>query len=241
MTRRSFAIRHLKFAPPGEEAASKYLLHWETGDLYRAPESFPRISTAQLFGTEGPLELEIGCGTGEFLCTLAANNPSRYFVGIDISLKAIYIAVENAHSHGLNDIKFVKAAVQFIYPLLVPGSLDAIYIHFPDPCLHPKYRKRRIFNRDFLDIAFRALADRGLISVVTDKPVLFWDLLAIIEEDSRYEKTHAERYLTGFDPGVKSRYQSIWEKHGTEPLRFEVRKQAEVAANAPGDSIAGIK
>jgi tRNA (guanine-N7-)-methyltransferase len=69
-----------------------------------------------------------------------------------------------------------------------------------------------------------ALIPGGTISAVTDKEELFRDMLALIERDTRYEKTHPERYLTGFEPPVKSRYQAYWEKHGLQVYRFEVRK-----------------
>lgn len=225
MARRSFAIRHLKFAPPDEETAGKYLLVWHTGELHHNLPDFPSINSQSFFGNEHPLEIEVGCGTGEFLCTLAAANPEANFIGFDISLKALYIAVHNARALRLENIRFVKAAIQFVYPLLAPESLSAIYLHFPDPCLHPKYRKRRIFNASFLDHAHRALVEGGRISVMTDVPVLFDLMLEVVEGDSRFAKTHLERYLVGFDAEVKSRYQAIWERHGTSPLRFEVSRR----------------
>ena len=222
MTRKSFALRRVRFNPPDEQTAAKYLLVWHARDLYHAQETFPRISSEQLFGDTRPLEMEIGCGTGEYLCSLAAREAAANFLGIDISLKALYAAVENARSLPLGNIKFIKAGMQMVYPLLVPDSLRAVYLHFPDPCLRPKYRKRRIFNATFLDHIHNALVEGGRLSVMTDVPGLFMDMLALIEQDPRFEKTHAERYLEGSD--MKSRYQTTWERYNVQPLRFEVTK-----------------
>lgn len=224
MTRKSFAIRRVRLSQPDEQTAAKYLLVWPSRDLYHAPDTFPRITSEQLFRGGRPLELEIGCGTGEFLCALAAREPAATFVGIDISLKSLYAAVESARSLSLDNVKFIKAGMQYVYPLLVPDTLQAVYLHFPDPCLRPKYRKRRLFNTDFLDHMHNALVEGGRLSVITDVPILFMDMLALIEQDPRFEKTHAERYLEGFDMEMKSRYQNTWERHGRQPLRFEVRK-----------------
>jgi tRNA (guanine-N7-)-methyltransferase len=222
MTRKSFAIRHLKPAPPDEETARKYLLHWQSGDLYHAPETFPRISSSELFGNDRPLELEIGSGTGEFLCALAASDPAANFLGVDISLKSVYVAVHKARA--LDNIKFVKAAIQYIYPLLLPTSLRAIYLHFPDPCLRPKYRDKRVFTPDFLDAAYQALEDGGLISVMTDLPELYDSMLALSRRDPRYETTVVEPYHTGLSPAARSRYQAIWEAKGIVPQRFVAAK-----------------
>jgi len=225
MTRKSFAIRHLKATPPGEEAARKYFLRWQSGDLYRSPESFPRISSQALFGNELPLELEVGSGTGEFLCSLAANDPAANYVGIDISLKSVYAAVHRVRDLELGNIKFVKGAIQYVYPLFVPASLRMIYLHFPDPCLRPKYRDKRVFNPRFLDAAYLALEAGGHISVMTDVRVLFDIMAAILKQDPRFEMGESPDPAGLPAPAaVKSRYQAVWERQGTQPLRFLARK-----------------
>jgi tRNA (guanine-N7-)-methyltransferase len=224
MTRKSFAIRHIKFSPPDEQTAGKYFLSWHARDLYHAPGAFPRLTSEGLFGCTRPMELEIGCGTGEHLCALAAETPAANFVGIDISLKSLYAAVEQAKALSLENVMFIKAGAQLVYPLLDPGSLRAVYLHFPDPCLRPKYRKRRIFNERFLDRMHYALTEGGLLSVMTDVPSLFMDMLAQAESDPRFEKIHPERYLSGPDSSITSRYQATWEKYGIYPMRFVVKK-----------------
>src|SRR4051794_27552150 len=225
MTRKSFAIRHLKLNAPDEDTARRYILEWHAADLYHRVGEFPHLTSVELFRREGPLELEIGCGTGEHLCDLAAERPEVNFVGIDISLKSLHAAVERARGMSLDNIKFIKAGIQLVYPLLEPGSLGAIYLHFPDPCLRPKYRKRKVWGQAFLDHAHDALAEGGLLSIMTDVSPLFIERLARVERDPRFEKTHAERYLSGPDTSVKSRYQATWAKYGIYPMRFVVRKK----------------
>ncbi len=50
-------------------------------------------------------------------------------------------------------------------------------------------------------------------------------VLVVVEADGRFQRAHAERYLIGFEPEVKSRFQRIWERHGLPILRLEVRKK----------------
>jgi tRNA G46 methylase TrmB len=59
---------------------------------------------------------------------------------------------------------------------------------------------------------------------VTDKEELFREVLPLLEGDRRFERTDEERYLTRFEPAVKSRYQLYWERHGGSIFRIEVRK-----------------
>jgi tRNA (guanine-N7-)-methyltransferase len=225
--RKSFLVRHRRPDPPDEQTAAKYLLHWHTGDLYRAPETFPGLTSQHLFGNVLPMELEIGCGTGEYLCSLAQRNGDVNYVGLDTNLKSLFVAVETAHSLSLDNIRFIKAPVQFVYPLLEGDSLRAVYLHFPDPLLKPKYRKRQILTDEFLQHIHRALAPGGRLSIVTDNKELFDNILAMMEGDTRFERVHTESYAIGFEPVVKSRYQLYWESHNLPILRLELAKDGE--------------
>ncbi|HST03769.1 MAG TPA: tRNA (guanosine(46)-N7)-methyltransferase TrmB [Chloroflexia bacterium] len=220
--RKTFLIRHVRVESPDEATAGKYLRVWHAGDLWNHPDTFPRITSEALFGNSRPLEMEVGCSTGEYLCSLAQAAPDRNFLGVEINLKSLYLAVQNAAKLGLDNVLFIKVPIQSLYQLMPPDALSAVYMHFPDPYLHPKYRTRRMFTPDFLDKMHDALVAGGKISIVTDKEELFWDMLAIVEHDTHFRRTHAERYLTGFEPAVKSRYQEYWERHDSAVYRFEV-------------------
>jgi tRNA G46 methylase TrmB len=79
-------------------------------------------------------------------------------------------------------------------------------------------------NDTFLDQVHRALVPGGQLSVMTDQEPFFMDMLATVEADPRFEKMHPERYLIGFEDGIKSRYQKIWESRGLTTLRFLLQK-----------------
>jgi tRNA (guanine-N7-)-methyltransferase len=215
-------MRHVKFEVPPPEIAGKYLRVWHSGDLFHRPEAFPRISSPGLFGNDHPLEIEIGSNTGEYLCALAQANRDRNYVGVEISMKPAYVAVNLAASMALDNIVFVKAPAQDIYRLIPDGALSAAHMLFPDPALHPKFRKRRLFGPPFLDVMYRALAPGGTITLVTDKDEVLTYALETVEADPRFERLHAEPYLLGFDPAQKTRYQRYWERHGGPIYRIEL-------------------
>ncbi len=226
MTRKSFLMRHVKNEPPDDAALEKYLLHWHSKELYQNPEAFPRLDSPNLFGNGRPMHLEIGCSTGEYLCTLAAKNPGINFLGVEINLKSLYVAIGQAADRSLDNIRFIKAPFQYLYPLLAPQSLQAVYLHFPDPSLRPKHRKRQMLNRDLLDTLHHALIPGGFWSIVTDNEELFMStILPLVEGDARFKRTHPERYLTGFEPQAKSRYQLYWEKHGATIYRLVLMRE----------------
>lgn len=209
---------------PDKPTAARYLLKLSGDRLYREPLAFPEVCSASLFGNRKPMELEIGSGNGEFLCSLAREDRETNFVGVEVKEKSVHEAVAAAAAADLDNILFLKANFRLLYPLLVPNSLSAVYLHFPDPNTRPKFRKRRIFSERFLDEMHAATTPAGRISVMTDHEDLFVEMLELAERDRRWKKTHAERYLVGFEAESKSRFQRIWESHGLPTLRFEIAK-----------------
>jgi tRNA (guanine-N7-)-methyltransferase len=218
-------LRFLKTKLPEPLMIEKYLLLYDARKLYSQPSQFPPISSQALFANDRPLELEVGCGSGEYLCSLAYKDPSVNFVGIDRSLKALYLAVGLASELKLENIKFIGADIRQLYPLLAADSLRAAYLHFPEPLSKQHdIRKHRIFTPVFLDHLYHALQPGGTLSVVSDDATFFMQMLSIAEQDQRFEKAHDKRYLIGFEAEAKSRFQRIWEGHAIVPLRFILRK-----------------
>lgn len=222
---RRFLSRHIRPRPLDDREIEQYLRVYDARSLYHHPEIFPRLCSQHLFGNSAPLELEIGCGTAEFLCSLASKEPEVNFIGVDIARRPLYKAVAVASSLQLTNVRFIHANFAQMYSLLEPCVLRQVYVHFPDPSMHPKFRRRKLVTPAFLEAIHQALISEGGLSLMTDHSILFQELLAVVEADSRFQKNHPERYLMGFEPERKSRFQLIWERHGLPILRLEVRKK----------------
>lgn len=217
-------VGRFKLKIPSPETEKKYLFRWRSGDLYQHQESFPRLSRPGLFNSTGALNLEIGCGTGEYLIDLAVTNAEEAYLGVDASSRAIFFAVDLAANQSVDNIKFIQADARFLYPLLEPNSLGQVFFHFPDPNYGGKNRKLRIFDQTFLDQMYTALTPEGTLSVVTDEEVRFYEMLNLAEADLRFHKIHNERYLDQFDPQVESRFHRAWKRFEKPIFRFIVKK-----------------
>lgn len=223
-------ISRVKLIPPSEETAQKYLSEWENEALHHHPAEFPHLTAQNLFGKDGLLSLDIGCGTGEYLNALATANPQRLYFGVEISRRAIYHAVNQAASRKLENIRYIKADFRLLYPLFIPHSLEEVYLIFPDPNYGGrKNRKNRIFSPAFLDLMAATLAPQGAIKVVTDQEPFLYDMLEIAEADARFEKPHEARFLQGFSPPEKTRFQMAWEKYNRPVFRFVLNRKDEAA------------
>lgn len=145
MPRRSLS-RQIRSRPLDDREVEQYLRVYDARDLYHQPETFPRLCSQQLFASSAPLELEVGCGTAEFLCSLAAKEPEVNFVGVDVAPRPLYKAVATASSLQLRNVRFLRADFARMYPLLEPCSLRQVYVHFPDPNARRKFHRRKLIT-----------------------------------------------------------------------------------------------
>ncbi|MDQ2808663.1 MAG: tRNA (guanine-N(7)-)-methyltransferase [Chloroflexota bacterium] len=222
MPRRVFAIRFLRPPVPDAATAAQYLRAWHGPALYEQTGVFPPVTARGLFGAAGPLHLEVGCGTGEWLIGQATTAPDAYFVGVDPSLKSLHAAVAAARARGLGNIKFLWARVQGIYPLLQPGTLRAVYLHFPDPCRRPKQRKHQLFTAAFRDQVHVALEPGGELSLMTDVPELFARMQAETAADARFVAAPSG---AAHNSAGESRYGRAWAQRGVAVWSLHVCKR----------------
>lgn len=208
-------LGRMKVQTPDEETARRYLL-WLPGErLHREPETLPRITSEALFGdseSDAPLELEIGCGTGEFLCSLAESRPETNFAGVDLHVKSLYRAVARASEKGLDNILFLRADFNLLYPLLAPGSLAAAYLLFPDPGMKERQRRRRIFSERSLGEMHAALEFGGKLVAVTDHEGYFVQMAELAKQVEGWERE--EEAVSDIGGITQTRFGSLWEERG---------------------------
>ncbi|MEF3274578.1 MAG: methyltransferase domain-containing protein [Chloroflexus sp.] len=162
----------LHVAPPPPAIAERYYRSWPAHALYHTPTLFPLISAESLFGRSAPLTLEFGCATGEYLCALAAAQPTACFVGVDIVAKPLYRAVERAAAANLANILFIHADARLLYQRIPDASLATIILHFPPPLLRNRQRNQLLVSPQMLACAARTLIPGGYLSFLTDHPAL---------------------------------------------------------------------
>jgi tRNA (guanine-N7-)-methyltransferase len=192
--------------------------------LHHDPHRFSKLDSEHLFGNLNPLVVEIGPGSGDFLCDQAASHPDTNFLGIEVSHRGAAVCAAMAHDLGLENLRVLRADFKLLKPLLPKGGWAKVYLHFPDPPHKSGDQKRRIFDQAFLDSMADALTPKGEISVASDKPGFFLQMLEQAEKDSRFRFTHSERFLEGLESPVKSRFQRFWERKGIQTLRFILQK-----------------
>jgi tRNA (guanine-N7-)-methyltransferase len=125
------------------------------------------------FGNTFPVILELGCGKGEYTVKMAERNPTMNFIGMDIKGARIYTGARYAIDHGLKNVAFVRARIEFINSIFDRDEISEIWITFPDPQLKKRRNKKRLTGSLFLKMYRQFLVKGGIIHLKTDQRELF--------------------------------------------------------------------
>lgn len=129
----------------------------------------PPFRADHYFGTESPVEIEVGSGKGLFLCSAAGDHPDRSFLGIEIAGKyARFVASKLARQRQTNARIIHGDAQIFLREFVAGDSVAAVHVYFPDPWWKKRHRKRRIMNEAFVSQVERVLRPGGRFHFWTD-------------------------------------------------------------------------
>ena len=124
---------------------------------------------AAVFGRSAPLTLEIGFGNGASLATMAANEPTADFIGIEVHRPGVGHLLIRLDEQELGNVRvFCHDAVEVLEQRISDASLDRVLLFFPDPWPKRKHHKRRIVQPDFVARIARKLKPGGLFHMATD-------------------------------------------------------------------------
>ncbi len=217
----------LKVSPPPPELAERYLLVWPARELYAEPERFPPVSSPALFGDDRPLELDIGCATGDLVLALARLRPEANYLGLDIVAKPLWRAVERAAAADLANVKFLQADARLVYRQIPDGALRAAYVHFPAPLLSNRKRNQLLISPALLATMERCLEPGGILSVMTDQEALYEELLALLPDAPLLHLLPPDDWSVTMTELLKSHYHRRWEAKGRPIFRAELVRSEE--------------
>ena len=125
------------------------------------------------FGNQNPLRIEIGMGKGQFLLTLAQQNPDVNYVGIEKYSSVLIRALARQEELKLQNLRLIRYDAETIDELFADGEVNRIYLNFSDPWPKDRHAKRRLTSDRFLARYARILAPEGRVEFKTDNTDLF--------------------------------------------------------------------
>lgn len=189
--------------------------------LEEDPQS-PAGRWAEIFGSDHPIHIEVGMGKGQFITTLAMQNPAINYIGIEKYSSVLVRALEKLDTMETppSNIRFIRMDAENICSMFARREVSRIYLNFSDPWPKDRHAKRRLTSQQFLKRYDQILVPDGQLEFKTDNQDLF-----------RFSLEQAE-------PAGWKRIASTWDLHHDEILNAgNIMTEYEQKFSAQGNPI----
>ncbi|WP_425413506.1 tRNA (guanosine(46)-N7)-methyltransferase TrmB [Micromonospora rhizosphaerae] len=160
------------------------------------------------FGRRAPLVLEIGSGMGDATAAMAAADPDRHYLAVEVHTPGIANLLELVERHGLSNVRVARGDALDLVRAMPEGSLEAVHVFFPDPWPKARHHKRRLIQPTHVALLRSRLVPGGTLHCATD-----WA-----------EYAESMRETLAADPGLVDAHDGFAPRPGHRPVtRFERR------------------
>ncbi|WP_189078742.1 tRNA (guanosine(46)-N7)-methyltransferase TrmB [Mangrovihabitans endophyticus] len=144
--------------------------HWARFGLTIVDGDRRPLDLDHLFGRSAPRVLEIGFGMGDATAAMAAADPDRDFLGIEVHTPGIGNLLALIGERGLRNVRVARGDAMELAGRLAPASLAAVHVFFPDPWPKARHHKRRLISPANVAVLRELLAPGGVLRCATDWP-----------------------------------------------------------------------
>ncbi len=186
--------------------------------------------------------LEIGFGDGDHLAGHSANNTNNAYIGAEVfkngiaNLLSLMTGIKQNDEIGgeinllpnrSDNVRVWDEDIRLLFPLIPDGSLDKVFLLFPDPWPKKRHAPRRFINPDNLKVLARIIKPGGILRVATDHKIYkSWTLRKMHEcPDFEWTATCGNDWKHEPQDWVQTKYQRKAIREGRKPVFLDfVRK-----------------
>lgn len=146
------------------------------------------LDLAAAFGRDAPVVLEIGFGMGEATAAMAAAQPERDLLAVDVHTPGQGALLRLVDQRDLTNVRVGDGdAMVLLRAMLAPGSLSEVRIFFPDPWPKQRHAKRRLVSPSFADLLADRLEPGGRLHLATDSAAYAAQARRVLSAQPRLE------------------------------------------------------
>lgn len=184
-----------------------------------------KLNLTDVFGRSAPLVLEIGFGMGKSLVEMAANEPDKDFIGIEVHRPGVGTCMAEAHERGVTNLRvYEHDAVEVLADCIDDQSIDRLQLFFPDPWHKKRHHKRRIVQSEFVEKLRPKLKLGGVFHMATDWENYAEHMLEVMSNAPGYKNlSDTQTYVPRPDNRPLTKFEQRGHRlgHGVWDLMFE--------------------
>lgn len=179
----------------------------------------------EIFAREAPLWVEIGFGNGQFLLDLARRQTDVNLLGVEISQPALRKVQQKVSTQSLENVRLVHAtALEALWTLLAPATVDAVFINFPDPWPKAAHHQRRLVDESFLRLLASRLRPGANVEIATDHEEYGQVICHHLQRSAHFDSRLGAPFQTRDRERILTKYERKAREVGSEIRYFRWRR-----------------
>ncbi|WKY47517.1 tRNA (guanosine(46)-N7)-methyltransferase TrmB [Eubacteriaceae bacterium ES3] len=181
----------------------------------------------ELFKKSQPLQLELGCGKGNFIAELGSRNPQINYLAIDLIDAVLGLSKRNIETvyqqkdMAVENIQIMSWDIERLDLILSPADqVERIYINFCNPWPKRRHHKKRLTHPKQLEKYKNLLVKGGQIHFKTDNDDLFDDSIKYFQEAGfKIIKLFPDLHTSSFEGNIETEHEKMFSAQGV-PIKF---------------------
>jgi tRNA (guanine-N7-)-methyltransferase len=176
------------------------LRHAQLRNIIPAPPDWEKA-----FGAAAPIEVDLGCGRGDYAWQRATGFPHIHVVALETRRKWIARLRQRCRQAGVNNLRVIRCdATQDLPVLFAADSVRGFTIHHPDPWWKKRHHKRRLVRPEVVQQMADILQPGGFVYLQTDVPDLAGEIRSVFAASRRFRPLDADQFRRERLAGLQS-------------------------------------
>ncbi|PIE07746.1 MAG: tRNA (guanosine(46)-N7)-methyltransferase TrmB [Rhodobacterales bacterium] len=137
-------------------------------DWQANPDRNP-LDLEALFGAR-PVWLEVGFGGGEHMVHQAGLHPEVGIIGCEPYINGVAMLLGKLRAAEVTNLRIHPGDVRDLFDVLPAGSLDKVFVLYPDPWPKKRHHRRRFVTPEYLAPLHRAMRPGAELRIASDIP-----------------------------------------------------------------------
>lgn len=185
---------------------------------------------SEIFKNNNPIYIEYCSGNGSWLLDLAAATPQINWIAVEQRLDRARKIWSKTKKNGIKNVLVVLGeGLCFTRNYLKQGSIQEIFVNFPDPWPKDRHAKHRIITPEFLTEVARISAKNAKITMVTDDEPYSGQMREVALDHPNWTSCIPAPYYTNKMEGYGTSYfQQLWESKGKSIFYHQFQINQEI-------------